>query len=142
MNILTKSILLTVLALCSGSCFTRPKQEAEPPASIPVAQLATPIADSPAAGICAEQEGSLVTVTIFPDIPDPRCSFVRPEQQLRVINMRSETLKVSLAGLEAEIAPGEEHVFEEPFGALLMPGVHRFDVLPCCGAELVLRPNP
>lgn len=142
MRKLIQSILLTILALCLGSCFTRPKQEAEPPTSTSVAQLATPIAESPAAGICAEHEGSLVTVTIFPDIPDPRCSLVRPKQQLRVINMRSETLQVSFAGLEAEIAPGEEHVFEEPFGALLMPGVHRFDVSPCCGAELVLRPNP
>ncbi len=56
--------------------------------------------------------------------------------------MRDERLLVSLARLETEIAPGDEHVFDEPFGALLMPGVHRFDVSPCCGAELILSVNP
>lgn len=130
---LTSLILLTGLSAC-----VRLPARAEPATSH---ELATPIADSPAAGICAEHEGSLVSVTINPDIPDPRCSFVRPDQHLRVINMRGERVEVSLARLHAEVAPGEDYIFEEPFGALLMAGVHRFDVSPCCGAELVLRPD-
>ena len=135
MHTIVRSTLITLLLLTGMSaCIRKPAQL--PTASV---ERATPIADSPAAGICAEHEGSLVSVTIFPDIPDPRCSLVRPDQRLRVINMRSENIAVNLARLRAEIGPGEDYTFVEPFGVLLMPGVHRFDVSPCCGAELVLR---
>jgi hypothetical protein len=131
------STALTVSACVAGQ--GQGTDTAVPTATI---ELATPVADSPAAGICAEHTGEFVSITINPDIPDPRCSFVRPEQYLRVVNMRGEMITVTFAQLEADIAPGEEHIFEESFGALLMPGVHRFDVLPCCGAELVLQANP
>lgn len=136
MNTIVRSALIT-LSLLTGmsACIRRPVQ-LKPTAS---SERATPIADSPAAGICAEHEGSLVSVTIYPDIPDPRCSLVRADQHLRVINMRSERIEVNLARLQTEIAPGEDCIFVEPFAALLMPGVHRFDVSPCCGAEIVLR---
>ena len=39
--------------------------------------LATPYAQEPAAGICASFEGEMVTVSLNPDIPDPRCAKVR-----------------------------------------------------------------
>lgn len=141
MRLLTTTIfhLVTLLLLCA--CLPGPVHDADPSVNTPAAGLATPVADSPAAGICVEHEGDLVSVTIYPDIPDPRCSYVSPDQHLRVINERGETLQVTLARLVVEIAPGEEHTFDEPFGALLLPGVHRFDVLPCCGAELILGAN-
>ncbi len=101
--------------------------------------LATPVSDSPAAGICGGSEGPILTVTIYPDIPDPRCAIVRPDQQLRVVNRRAEVLQVSLAGLTASLEPEAEVLFEIPFGRLLAPGVHRIEVSPCCGAELWLR---
>ena len=101
--------------------------------------LATPVADSPAAGICAEFDGKVVTVTIHPDIPDPRCGLIQPDQKLEVVNAREETLLVAIGHLEAEIAAGERHLFDLEFGEYLAPGVHRVEVQPCCGAELWLK---
>jgi hypothetical protein len=103
-----------------------------------VITLATPIAQSPAAGICADFAEEVVTVTIHPDITDPRCSFIHPDQILEVINNRDETITIVIGHLEASLAPGESHLFDLPFGEYLAPGVHRIDVQPCCGAELVL----
>lgn len=133
-------ILAAILSL--SACIPGADHSGEPAQPAATIALATPVASSPAAGICAEHEGNLVSVTIHPDIPDPRCSYVRSDQRLRVINQRGETLTVSLAGLATQIAPGDEHIFEQPFGSLLMPGVHRFDVSPCCGAELILPASP
>ena len=101
--------------------------------------LATPVAHSPAAGICARFEGQIVTITIRPDIPDPRCAFIRPDQILEVVNNRGETLQVKIGHLQAELSPGQSHTFDLPFGEYLLPGVHRIEVQPCCGAELVLE---
>lgn len=106
------------------------------PDSLP---LATPVADSPAAGICPETEGEIVTVTIYPDIPDPRCRIAAPDQMLEVVNARDVTLFVTLGDLEAQIAPGESYLFERIFRDYLAPGVHRIEVSPCCGAELWLQ---
>jgi hypothetical protein len=108
------------------------------PADTPV-QLATSVASQPAAGICGESEGTVVTMTINPDIPDPRCLVVRPDQKLRVINRRDETLEISLGQLSATLEPGAEHTFEQPFGQLLLPGVHLLSVSPCCGGEIWLK---
>lgn len=109
------------------------------PEDTPVLPLATPIAHSPAAGICARFEGPTVTTTIHPDIPDPRCAFILAEQVLEVVNNRGETLQVKIGHLQAQLDPGQRHKFELPFGEYLAPGVHRIDVQPCCGAELVLE---
>jgi hypothetical protein len=87
--------------------------------------LATPYAQEPAAGICGEFEGSLVSVSLRPDVPDPRCVRVRPDQHLSVKNETDQTLQVSLAGFHAELAPGQEITFETPFGEYLAPGVHQ-----------------
>ena len=110
-----------------------------PPPTDPPVQLATPIASQPAAGICGEAQGTVVTMTINPDIPDPRCVVVRPDQNLRVVNRRDETLGVSLGRLSATLEPGTEHTFEQPFGHLLLPGVHSLGVRPCCGGEIWLK---
>ncbi|MGD8751898.1 MAG: hypothetical protein PVG14_10775 [Anaerolineales bacterium] len=101
--------------------------------------LATPVSEQPAAGICGGMDGEVVTITIFPDIPDPRCALVRPEQLLRVINKREEMIQISLAGIEVSVEPGQTYEFATPLGQLLAKGVHRVEVLPCCGAELWLR---
>lgn len=100
--------------------------------------LWTPVADSPAAGTCGESQGEIVTMTIRPDIPDPRCLIVQSDQRLRVVNGRQETLAVSLGRLSASIEPGGEHTFEVPIGELLLPGVHVIGVSPCCGGEIWL----
>ena len=84
--------------------------------------------------------GAEVTITIYPDIPDPRCAIVRPEQRLRIVNSTAIPLQVSLASFQAEIGPGAEYAFELPLGEFLAPGVHLVQVLPCCGPELWLKP--
>jgi hypothetical protein len=108
-------------------------------ADVPSRNLATPAAQQPAAGICGHMEGELAVVTIYPDIPDPRCQIVSVDQKLKVVNRRLETLEVSLASLEAVIEPGGERTFQVPFGEILAPGVHYLQVLPCCSAALWLQ---
>ena len=103
--------------------------------------LATPYAQQPAAGICASFEGEMVKVTLNPDMPDPRCSIVRPDQKLSVINKTQNTLEVSIGRFSASLEPGAEILFDTPFGEYLAPGVHQLLVLPCCGPELWLEDN-
>jgi hypothetical protein len=100
---------------------------------------ATPYADSPAAGICPEFEGDLITMTVNPDVPDPRCVIVQPDQRLRVVNNLETEITASLGSLSSVIAPDSEHVFEETFGELLLPGVHSLNVTPCCGGSIWLK---
>ncbi len=147
--LLTGILILTIGITigCSGQVNSAgqaaPDNQADPtmqgndPAVLP--DLVTPVADSPASGICATFDSEIVTFTIHPDIPDPRCSLIRPEQKLQVVNAREETLNVILGGRMAEIAPGESYLFDLPFGEYLAPGVHRIEVQPCCGAELWLQ---
>lgn len=131
-KLLAASLAITIAGVsCALFTTATPVSTPQPPA--------TPISDSPAAGICSEPLDGIITVTIYHDIPDPRCSVVQADQFLRVVNGRSETIEVSLSWLSASIGPGEEYVFELPFGDLLEKGVHVFTVLPCCGAELWYR---
>lgn len=119
---------------------TQPSTSESGATSVPA--LATPIADSPAAGICGESEGEIVTMTINPDMPDPRCLKVRSEQRLRVVNQRDEALEITLGGAITSLQPGEETTFTLSFGELLLPGVHALQVSPCCGGEIVLSTAP
>jgi hypothetical protein len=84
-------------------------------------------------------EGDLVTATIYPDIPDPRCIEARPEQRLKVINRTSETLNVVIGNFQADIEPEAEYTFDMPVGEYLAPGVHLIQVSPCCSPELWLK---
>lgn len=141
-RILLRSLFLgffMAIGIAGAAACTR---RAGPPAMepTPTRALATPMSQSPAAGICAETEGEIVTVTIYPDIPDPRCSVVKPYQRLHIVNARAERITVRLADLDVDIDPTKEFTFGVTFGQLLLPGVHVVDVSPCCGAELVLGP--
>jgi hypothetical protein len=100
---------------------------------------ATPYADTPAAGICAEFEGEIVTMTINPDMPDPRCIIVKPDQRLRVVNNLESEIQASLGSLSSSIVPDDDYTFEKTFGELLLPGVHSLGVTPCCGGSIWLK---
>jgi hypothetical protein len=100
---------------------------------------ATPYADSPAAGICAEFEGEVVTMTISAGMPDPRCVIVKPDQRLHVVNNLESEVTAALGSLTTYIAPGGEHTFEKTFGELLMPGVHNLNTSACCGGSIWLQ---
>lgn len=86
--------------------------------------LATPYSQQPAAGICAEFEDLSVSVSLHPDVPDPRCVRVRADQYLSIKNDTEQRLQVNIAGFHAELDPGQEITFETPFGEYLAPGVH------------------
>ena len=132
----SESISQSPLASPYASSTTFP-EKVVPPSQTP--NLATPVSQEPAAGICGGFEGELVVITIYPDIPDPRCAIIKPEQMLKVVNSRQETLQVSIANMAATIDPGGEHLFNVPFGQYLAPGVHLIEVKPCCGASLWLK---
>lgn len=100
---------------------------------------ATPVSDSPAAGICGEAEGELATMTLLPGIPDPRCLIVHANQRLRVVNRTEGKVEISLAGMTQTLDPGGSYTFESELGKLLQPGVHALGVDPCCGGELWLK---
>ena len=101
--------------------------------------LATPYAQEPAAGICGMSEGTWVTVTIYPDIPDPRCVQVRGHQKLIVVNQTPDTINVTIGPFHTSINPGEDARLDQPFGSYLAPGVHLLDVQPCCGGTILLK---
>jgi hypothetical protein len=82
-----------------------------------------------------------VTISINPDTPDPRCTVVRPDQTLKVINRRGEPIVVTIGNFQARLEAGGEAVLATPFGDYLAVGVHRLEVSPCCGAELWLKPG-
>ena len=113
------------------------------PASSPSPHaLATPYASEPAAGICASFEGEVVTVKINIDTSDPRCTRVRADQELTVVNQTLTALQVSLGSFNTSLLPGADYSITVPFGDYLAPGVHQLQVSPCCSAELWLEGNP
>ncbi len=100
---------------------------------------ATPVADSPAAGICASFEGDQVEVQIYPDLPDPRCVKVRANQKLTLHNQTSKPVEFTLGQFNARIEPGQAYTIDRPLGDYLAPGVHRVLALPYSGPELWLE---
>jgi len=134
-------ILVLGLAACRGN--DTPLSTLTPTVtitpSIQPRQLATPYSQEPAAGICASFDGKIVTVTLNPDIPDPRCAKVRADQTLTIINRTQNTLQVSIGSFSYSLEPGASKVIDTPFGDYLAPGVHQLQVSPCCGSELWLE---
>ena len=136
-------LLINILAACGNEqvVVSIPMAPTMTPTNEPVG-LSTAYAQSPAAGICASFDGEMVVVTLNPDIPDPRCSKVRANQKLEVINHTQNTLEVSIGNFQASLIPGAEVVFDTPIGDYLETGVHQLQVKPCCGPELWLEANP
>jgi hypothetical protein len=89
--------------------------------------------------MCAEFEGELVTMSVNPDMPDPRCVIVKPDQRLRVMNNLESEIESSLGNLSSSILPGDAYTFERTFGELLMPGVHNLGVGLCCSGSIWLK---
>ena len=80
--------------------------------------------DTPAAGICADISGSLVTLTISSDVPSPRCAKIAPSQVISFINMTGSSVTLTLAWYTIPLGPSETFTFDAPVGAFLAPGVH------------------
>ena len=153
--IFTRLYSLGIIVLLLVACQTVPAaQENFPdtpaPTSLPVQvsaspSLATPVADSPAAGICEYYPGELVVFEIFPDIPSPRCARATPEQHLKVINRTEQELRIRIAGYDFTLQPDQEQVIEAELGSYLAPGVHQVSTtafLGQGGPELWLTTDP
>ena len=136
-------LVLAALLLTLSACTATPTAS---PTSLPTIALtstsyplATPYAQLPAAGICASFDGNMVTVTLNIDVPDPRCTKVRPDQQLTVVNNTQNTLQITLGRFSFSLDAGKSYTIDTPFGDYLEPGVHQLQVSPCCGPELWLE---
>jgi hypothetical protein len=139
-------VLMFALTACKlgGGGLTKPAQTMTPQKVIstlyPPPPKATAYAQQPAAGICASFDGDMVMVSINPDIPDPRCSKVRADQKITIINNTQNNIEVNIGrAFEADLAPGEKTTIDYPFSDYLYPGVHQVQVKPCCGFELWLE---
>ena len=100
--------------------------------------LAPPDSQEPAAGICAEGEGAVVSVEINPDVPSPRCVQVNVGQRIRVLNRTDTAVELKLGYLSARVDPGAEYTFAPLAGAFLLPGVHVLHAAPYSGPEIWL----
>ncbi len=144
-----KAAVLAGLLLLAATLACRAFPAAEPtPAPLPAATTttsevlarSTPVSDLPAAGICQEVDGSEVTMRINPDIPDPRCLRVRPDQFLTVANNRAESIEVRFGPFVLNLESGAARRLDRPFGEYLAWGVHVVQSTPCCGGEIWLDP--
>lgn len=113
-----------------------------------VRHLVGPQSLVPAAGACGRTAGSVVTVYVDPDVPEPRCTEVRPDQRLRVVNasnrfdQRGKTITVRWAPFASRTLPvGSISSYARPFGSYLARGVHglRLSLYAGGGAEIWLR---
>ena len=116
--------LVLLAAACSGGASGPPRSTelaestASPgPSPIRTPSLEPPVSDLPAAGICAEPSGDVVTIAVEPDIPSPRCSRVTSSQRLRVVNKTSEEIDVQIADFKMRLGAGDEESVDAPFGS-------------------------
>ena len=94
----------------------------------------------PAAGACAFVGGTVVTVTMDPDVPSPRCVSLHPGQQLRVVNASAllgsppVTITVRWADYAPRVLqPGQSTTYTDAAGSYLAVGVHRIVTAPLYG---------
>jgi hypothetical protein len=79
-----------------------------------------------AAGICAEFPGDIVTVSINPDVPDPRCVKVEGHQRLKVINNSDRRQGVTIGTYSFSLESNEDHMIDLDVSSYLQqaePGI-------------------
>ena len=137
---------LAVLAVVGSAAFaaTRPDTErvtvgAEPTTTTATtsAVLAPADTQTPAAGTCLPADGPVATVTLSPDVPQPRCVVVKPEQRLDLVNPGQTAVTATLGAQTIIVPAGQTGRIDLAFGDYLEPGVHRLDV-----AELYASSSP
>jgi hypothetical protein len=107
--------------------------------------LATPLSDSPAAGICDFYPGELLVFEIYPDIPNPRCARATPEQHLKIINRTEQEMRFWIGNYEFSLQPDQEQVIDAELRSYLAPGVHQISTTAYSsggGPELWLTIDP
>jgi hypothetical protein len=143
------SISFALLALLTGCGAANHGVTATVP-SRPVNASVRASSQTPVAGICARQGGSLVTVYLdyaSGGTPDPRCSRVEPDQHLEVINRSNRSGNQGKRIIvtwppfgRRAVAPGNAIVFTQDFGSYLAPGDHilAISIYGGSGAEIFL----
>jgi hypothetical protein len=119
----------------------------DPPTSTqPSGTLVPASSRFPAAGVCGRTSGSMLTVRIEPDAPDPRCASVDANQWLRVVNSTGDygrpAHSVTVAWIPGQpftLQPGESKTFRQHFGDYLAHGVHDVSVGSGYRAEIWLH---
>ncbi len=96
--------------------------------SLTYGRLKPPDSDTPAAGICNETQGDLVSIVlgIGPDgLPKAgRCLILNPTQRIKLINQTDGLYAVAFAEYGINLPLGDEALFEKPVGEYLALGVH------------------
>jgi Tfp pilus assembly protein PilE len=77
-----------------------------------------------ASGVCYPASSSLVSITINPDVADPRCVKVTSTQTLSVTNSTKQEITVSIGGKSLTLPAGATQSISDSFGSYLEPGVH------------------
>ncbi len=102
--------------------------------------LRLPDASRPAAGICAETAGTVVTVIVGAATPKPRCAVASPDQRLELVNQTGQPLTFALGEFAGQLAAGDQALSDLALGDLLAVGVHAIDVSAYAGGpEVWLR---
>ncbi len=129
-------VAVMVLATAAGCTLGQvtPGPTGQPPA--------TPVSEAPAAGVCVAIEAWTVTVAVRPDVPSPRCVQVRPDQRLEVVNETDNQVQLRLGPYQAQLAPGQRHLFEAELGMYLAPGVHRLEAVGSAGGPEIWLAAP
>jgi hypothetical protein len=131
-TVISAAIVALLVAGCGSGDGSGARSRAASRSAASGAGLQPPASPTPAAGACASSRlrGATRTALINPDVPQPRCLKVYPDQRLRLVNhtnafgQRGRTISVRLARFHARLARGEATVFREPFGRYLAPGDH------------------
>lgn len=129
---------ILIIAVVGGIFYlgrsTTPKPS---PTPIPIQNSLKPIdSQTPASGICAGPiNDNLVAVTFGMDnVPQPRCTKVTSNQNLKIINNSNQTISGSVGPYKIDTPPSQSQTIEATFGLYLMPGVHNI-----VGAEIWLQ---
>lgn len=104
---------------------------------------------TPAAGVCMPPpKNGIAEVSIYEDIPQPRCHQVEGSDFLKVINKTKDIITVrfgeegSIPYFSSTIEPDESYVFKKSLGDFLSSGVHHLKVSPHPGPEIWVDPDP
>lgn len=131
-------ITVGLLAGCSDD--TTPVIPVPSPTLQVLAVPATPYASSPAAGVCGGPVGGeTATIEIWPDMPNPRCLQLSPEQYLQVTNHTDIGIQYRLGHFSGELGVDKTVILDQEVGEYLAPGVHLFMVSSYSGPELWLK---
>jgi hypothetical protein len=111
-----------------------------PPVTEPVAGKKKADSLQPAAGICAESAEDIVYLSAGHDNPpSPRCVALKDQQSISFINQTETDLRITFAGYDITLQPGNEILIDRPVGEYLEQGVHHISVVGAFLPEIWLK---